>query len=236
MRFKRIVNETKARVVALLSLCALLLPAGAQAQVLTFEGVGHNAAVNDFYNGGTDSAGNSGPNLGINFSSQSLGLIDLDAGGAGTGNFANEPSPSTVLFFLSGGAATMNVAAGFMTGFSFFYSASELGFVNVYSGLNATGILLAAIPLAINFNIGCTGDPNGQYCNWDPIGVPFVGTARSVDFGGSANFIAFDDVTLSSVTPGAPIPEPSTYGLMLAGLGLVAFVASRRRRAQPCAA
>lgn len=34
-----------------------------------------------------------------------------------------------------------------------------------------------------------------------------------------------------SVTPAAvsPIPEPSTYALMLAGLGVVGFVASRRR-------
>jgi hypothetical protein len=30
----------------------------------------------------------------------------------------------------------------------------------------------------------------------------------------------------------APVPEPSTYALMLAGLGFVGFVASRRRKSQ----
>jgi hypothetical protein len=28
----------------------------------------------------------------------------------------------------------------------------------------------------------------------------------------------------------APIPEPETYAMMLAGLGLIGFVAGRRRR------
>lgn len=82
--------------------------------VLDFEGVGDFASVNEFYNGGTDSAGNSGPNYGINFSPTSLGLIDSDAGRSR--NFANEPSPDTILFFQEGDAATMNVAAGFDTG------------------------------------------------------------------------------------------------------------------------
>jgi hypothetical protein len=30
---------------------------------------------------------------------------------------------------------------------------------------------------------------------------------------------------------GAPVPEASTYGMMLAGLGLVGFMAARRRSA-----
>jgi len=89
---------------------------------LTFEGVGNLASVNDFYNGGTDSAGHSGPNYGINFSSNSLGLIDSSAGGSG--NTGNDPSGVTNLVFLDGSAATMNVAAGFDTGFSFYYAAN----------------------------------------------------------------------------------------------------------------
>jgi hypothetical protein len=35
---------------------------------LDFEGVGNGASVNDFYNGGTDSMGNSGTNYGVSFS------------------------------------------------------------------------------------------------------------------------------------------------------------------------
>lgn len=194
--------------------------------VLGFEGVGDLASVNDFYNGGTDSAGNSGTNYGINFSTTSLGIIDSDAGGSG--NFGNESSPNTILFFLSGSAATMNVAAGFDNGFSFFYSSSGTGFVNVYDGLNATGNLLTTINLSRNID-GCVGDPNGTFCQFNPIGVSFLGTARSVDFGGAADQIGFDDVTLGSATAGGTVPEPATIALF--GLALVGLAASRRKKA-----
>ena len=65
--------------------------------VLDFEGAGELVNINDFYNGGTDSAGNSGTDYGIDFSADALAIIDRDSGG--TGNFANEPSNDTVLFF-----------------------------------------------------------------------------------------------------------------------------------------
>lgn len=207
------------------------VPASAAVVTLTFEGVGNQTAVNDFYNGGTDGSGNSGTNYGINFSTTSLGIVDSDQGG--TGNIANEPSGKTVLFFLSGGAATMNVAAGFDTGFSFFYSSNSAnGFVNVYSGLNATGTLLATINLAQQFSTNCVGDPNGAYCNWTNIGVAFAGTAKSVDFGGTANFIAFDNVTLGSATatPGGAVPEPATWAMMIGGFGAVGASMRYRRR------
>jgi hypothetical protein len=70
-----------------------------QVIVLTFEGLGDQERVENFYNGGTGGSGSGpGPNFGISFSSSSLALIDADAGGSG--NFGGEPSPSTALFFL----------------------------------------------------------------------------------------------------------------------------------------
>lgn len=206
---------------------AMLAVPSAQAApvVLTFEGATDLASVNNFYNGGTDSAGASGTNYGINFSSTSLALVDADVGGSG--NIANEPSGQTVLFFNSS-AATMNVAAGFNTGFSFFYAATSAGFVKVYDGLNGSGNVLATLNLAPNLG-SCAGDPTGTYCTWTPVGVSFAGTARSVDFGGAANFIAFDDITLGAKDPGGTVPEPGTLGLLgLAGLG---FAAMRRKKA-----
>jgi hypothetical protein len=212
------------------ALCAAT-PAFADVVVLDFEGVGNVAAVNNFYNGGTDSLGNSGTNYGIGFSSTSLGIIDADAGG--TGNFANEPSPSTVLFFLSGGAATMNVAAGFTTGFSFFYAgnSTQAGSVTVYDGLNATGNILATLVLTPNGG-NCAGDPNGSpFCRFDPFGVAFAGTAMSVDFGGVANQIAFDNITLGAAIPGGAVPEPATWALMILGFGAIGgALRSRKRR------
>ncbi|PZX57033.1 thrombospondin type 3 repeat-containing protein [Algoriphagus ratkowskyi] len=168
--------------------------------VLDFEGLGNLDNINNFYNGGTSGSGFSGPNYGVEFG-VALAIIDSDAGG--TGNFANEPSPSTVMFFLDENQAFMNVSAGFDTGLSFFYSsATSDGFVSVYDALNGTGNLLGTIVLALNYNINCTGDPTGQFCNWDPIAVPFEGTAKSVVFSGASNSIAFDDVTFGSTTPG----------------------------------
>jgi hypothetical protein len=139
-------------------------------------------------------------------------------------NAANAPSAPNVMFFLGGNAATMDVAAGFTTGFSFFYAAqvNTTGFVDVWSGLDGTGTLLNS------FILPPTPNP---YTVFVPIGVTFAGTAESVQFGGVANFIAFDDVTFGSSSPG--VPEPATWALMLmgvAGAGAAAR-ASRRKNA-----
>jgi len=65
--------------------------------VLNFEGIGNFAAVNDFYNFGVDSEGNTGTDYGISFSNSAFGIIDTDLGNPGTnsGYFANGPSPHT---------------------------------------------------------------------------------------------------------------------------------------------
>ena len=184
-------------------LAAGAMPAFAQSTVtLTFEGLGNFEPVSQFYNGGTGGNGSGpGTNYGISFSPNSLALIDSDAGG--TGNFGGEPSPDTVLFFTSG-TAVMNVPAGFATGFSFYYSAiSNPGTVVVYDGPNATGNVLATINLPTTPNNGAP-DPTGTFSPFVPIGASFAGTARSVDFGGTVNQIAFDNITLGASIPGNP--------------------------------
>jgi hypothetical protein len=208
---------------------ALLAVAGvASANVVTldFEGLQNREAVLNFYNGGTGSLGSSGTNYGVAFSGPTLAVIDSDAGGSG--NFANEPSPSTIMFFLDANSAILNFEAGFDTGFSFFYSSAVAATVSVFDGLNGAGNLLGSINIVNQANQGCQGDPNGFYCNWTAVGVAFGGTARSINFGGTANFTGYDNITFGSVTPGGVLPEPAS--LVLASLALLSVAASRRRK------
>ncbi len=72
--------------------------------------------------------------------------------------------------------------------------------------------------------------------NWDPLDVYFgpgnsgMFTIQMDDISFDANGQARDQMyTIEMVT--APIPEPETYALMLAGLGLVGFMARRRKQA-----
>ncbi len=181
-------------------------------------------APNTYYSGGTTQGGNGpGPNFGVQFASQALTILDSDTPG-GSGNFANEPTGETVLFFLgdTGSVALMNVPGGFDTGFATFYSSiTTNGQIRVWDGLNGTGNVLLNVFLFPLGN-GAGGDPTGAFDTWQLTGGNFAGTALSVTFEGAPNFIAFDDVTF-----GSNIPAPGFGALALAGLGM----AARRRRA-----
>jgi hypothetical protein len=219
------------------SVAALMAASAANATIdLTFEGINptypfpNTTLIENYYNGGTSSIGTSGPDFGVSFSDNALNIClntpaascsNTSRGGVGDPN-----SQKGGLFFLSGSAAAMDVAAGFTTGFSFNYTAVNVpGSVAVWSGLDGTGTLLATLTLPTTPSDtapGCIG----SFCPFFPIGVAFSGTAMSVEFAGVENQIVFDDVTFGSVTPG--VPEPATWAMMmlgLAGLGL----AGRRR-------
>lgn len=199
--------------------------------VLDFEGLEDLEPVEEFYNAGLGGNGSGpGPDFGITFSDNAQAIIDSDAGGSG--NFGGEPSPDTILFFLTGTAATMNVPAGFTDGFSFFYSAiNNPGQIVVYDAVDATGNVLATLDLPLTPHTG-DPDPTGAFSPLVPIGVSFDGTARSVDFGGTIDQIGFDDITLGSDVPGddqdpppPPTPEPPANIPVFWGGGLALLVA-----------
>ncbi len=187
---------------------------------LDFEGAtGFVNPIADFYNGGTDSLGNSGANFGVSFTDAAVGLSN-DAAGP---YYLNAPTAGTVLVAMDQ-TATMNVASGFTGQLTFWYSSAvnTLDAVNIYSGLNSTGTLLASASLFGNASVGCT---DLAFCRFDLTSVKFAGVAQSVNFGGNALFVAYDNIGLNI----SAVPELDTYALLAAGLVAVAFVKRRQQ-------
>ncbi len=178
--------------------------------------------IQDFYNGGTSSIGSSGSDYGVSFSENSLLLClnstTITCSNSSRGGMA-PGSAQGALFFLSGSASVMNIAAGFETGFSFNYaSLSQAGSVSVFDEMNGTGNLLATIDLLPNAG-SCPGY-NAGYCPFSAVGILFNGIAKSVSFAGVANQIAFDDITFGAENPGpqVDVPTPASLGLFAVAL------------------
>jgi len=190
------------------------------ALVIDFEGLNDLETIDEFYNGGFGGLGSGpGPNLGVSFGSGQA-IIDADAGG--TGNFGGEPSPDTALFWFDQDGAVFNIPGGFDTSFSVFYSAPFLaGSVTIYDGLDSTGTIIATLLLPTTGSNG--GDPNGIFSPFVSTGITFTGTALSVDFSGTVNQIAFDNLTL-----GSTVPIPAAAWLF--GSGLLGMIGIARKR------
>ena len=156
--------------------------------------------------------GNTYAAYGLSFGQDLQGLAN-DALGP---YFSNAPSPLGVMF-VSGADASINASSGFY-GLSLYYSSADVvtDGVQVWSGLDGTGALLASLSLQNNASQGCT---DTAYCNWNFLNAGWTGAGRSITFAAGTQLAAFDNISV--------VPEPSS--VLLAGLALTALVASRRR-------
>lgn len=162
-------------------------PPAPSGTLVNFEGAGHAASLNNFYNGGTDSSGNSGTNHGITWTGSALAIKE---GGSGS-TFALPPSSDTILIFLST-PARLNRAAGFTGSFSFWYCTTTYsGTVQIHSEVNGGGTLLGTLTLNA---LGTGPVPGKPLSNWAQVSTTISGTAKSVSFGNVANQAGFDNI------------------------------------------
>jgi hypothetical protein len=157
----------------------------------------------------------------VTYGADAIGLVNDGTGNGVNGEFfTNAPSATGVLLG-AGSDASINIGVGFVNSLSFFYSSSVAATdaVQIWSGLNGTGSLLASISLGANATSGCS---DSDYCHFDQLVANFSGVAHSVTFS-PAYTAAFDNVALQAV------PEPATNVALLAGLGALGLVARRRR-------
>lgn len=193
-------------------------PAFAASITIDFEGPTSFASIDRFYNGGLDSAGAAGPDLGVVFGLDALGLKNDELGPY----FSNAPSPIGVLAPV-GPSAAMNYAGGFSGLASFYYTSIAAATVSVWSGINGSGTELGSFVLANNAQSnGCSDSP---FCNWTlaSFDIGDASIARSITFGDAAALAAFDDLTINTVA------EPGAGVAFAVGFAMIGFAVKRRR-------
>ncbi len=195
----------------------------------------YNGGCGSSFSGGSVSCG--GPDYGVTWSANAVAFAQPGLAGSYSG-VANAPSGSNVLGITKNMVRqpigmVMNVAAGFDTSLSFWYTttAQDAGtFVAIYDGVDGTGSLLTTVNLAATPGYCLAGF---QMSCWDPFTMDFVGTAYSVRFyNESSNPRQFllDNVSFNVAGSGQTVPEPATIGMLGLGVLLIGLFAGLRRR------
>jgi len=161
---------------------------------ITFEGIGDYQSV-----------GLVPGDVNVTFGSSWLAIIDSDAPGGTNGDFANEPSESTIAFMndQSGIDIFLNPPVAYA---EFWYTASASSLPFTVTAYDVAGAVVAE---ATGNTIGtssdgadCQGDPTGDFCLWDLIQL-FPGTSNilKIQIVGPATEFGIDDLTYCNEAP-----------------------------------
>jgi len=146
---------------------------------------------------------------------QSPGLVTLTnpGGNLWTASIGNQPPAGT---FTDVYTFTNPVTPG-STAWGTLINTSFMGYGNVSftsAFLNSTPLLTGTVPVGLLTFNGATLLPSSVT---GPLVLTVSGTSNGGSYGGDINVLM------------APVPEPQTYGMMLAGLGILAMLARRRK-------
>jgi hypothetical protein len=217
---------------AAIGVCLASLPAYAETVTLPLGTTGNIVHTGDFiegyFDGGTDSTGESGTNVGISFSSTATAQKAGNSNSTGNGKFENNPSGASEIIY-SSSSYNISFANGF-TGLAFNYSFSNNSLTDsltatLYSGTAGSGSALAS------YSLTSTGTPvacavtTDSYCTWSAFSAASLGgTAESVVLSGNVSLSELDGLQLTT-----PVPLPAAAWLFLSGAAGVAGFARRRR-------
>jgi len=219
----------------LLGVAAVLLSAGvslAQAQVSVTEvapwSSGNSPVGADWFeltNTGTSALNITGWKMDDNSASftRSVALAGLSSIAAGQSVIFVEGDASTASTFISTWFGT-SVPAGLLVGY---YSGNGVGLstsgdaINIYS---ASGVLQASVSFGAS-------DASAPYQTFDnAAGLNNTSISQLSVVGVNGAFVASGSVSeIGSPGSIAAVPEPETYAMLLAGLGLVGAMARKRR-------
>ncbi len=177
------------------------------------------SAVLGFYNGDPVYQRAGAQDYGVNFSDNALAICEKTSiNDPCSGIFPSPPSPPSAVGLVTGTSFDLELIAGlFISKMSFSYGQTGTG--------SNTAIELFSLSQSV-FTINLGGCTDTGFC-WQDFSVPQQNLDGSlitkIVFSSNQNSSVFDNIALST----APIPEPSTYALLLVGLAVVA--AARRR-------
>ena len=191
----------------------MAIPAFANSAItLTFGGLSNGEQALSYFSGAYGSLGSGpGPNYQITFSPNAIVAVGTK------GNM------------LTGGSIVMNVHTEFANSVKLSYAGLAPEVVDVWSGYDGTGSLLATMTLM----------PNGSchsvtQCGWAQAGESFTGIAASVTFSGADGKFGIGSIELGAPYRGKAgtivTPEPSSIVLVPTGFVGLIWIYMRRKR------